>query len=193
MPGEKVIEQCGARAADMQIAGRTRSETCAKRCHAAKLTGGKNCVNGALKIGFNYAIIDPFIEEHSLWNRRQREMAQDQRQGAPIARRLISFAISLPKISSKAKIKEGCTPAFRRSRTAIFTSVMQSRSVSTSVWRRSSVDCAIFVSTTRTRVRKTSSTSNRSNRMCAGSASIGAIGNITHRIISRSFFNLQSS
>jgi len=45
---EEIIEQGGARAADVKIAGGAGSEARANFCHGGKLTGGRNAVNGAL-------------------------------------------------------------------------------------------------------------------------------------------------
>ena len=97
--------------------------------------------------------------------------------------RRISSAISSPRISGKARIKAACTLGFRRSPTVICISATPNRSASISVWRRSSAANAICVSTTPTRARKTSNTSTRSKKTCAGWASTGASGNFTRRTI----------
>ena len=47
--GKKKIKQRRARAADMQITGRTGGETSANLRHGGKLTGSGKSVNGALK------------------------------------------------------------------------------------------------------------------------------------------------
>src|SRR3972149_1057648 len=54
---EEIVEERGARAADVQVTCGTWREARANLRHAGKLTGGKNGVNGALKIRADYASI----------------------------------------------------------------------------------------------------------------------------------------
>jgi glutaminyl-tRNA synthetase len=55
--GKKVIEQRGARTANMQVTGRTWSEASTNWNHAAKLTVGGKGVNGALSCAAEYVSI----------------------------------------------------------------------------------------------------------------------------------------
>src|SRR5882672_8278988 len=120
------------------------------------------------------------------WKQKQMKGAEERQWVRLIPRRLILFEISLRKISSTVKIKEGYTLDFRPNRTAIFISAMPNRFVSTLDWPPSSADCAIFDLTIQIQARRTSNTSIRSKKTFAGSVLIGTIGNFTHQITSSS-------